>query len=1186
VSASEYDLVIEFLKRRSAGENVSVEDFLAKYPQVDRKHVEPILKKALEWPAADKTDTIRQRLEESGLMDLEELGHNTLVTPWTGGNGKEFEHRYNRRSVLGEGGYGKVYLVEDRMHGSELLALKVIRKVHTTGDLEQRFRNEIRVLRTLNHPAIPMIFNDGKNDEGEIYYTMSYIEGRTLGEIIRDEAPLTPERILNLSLQLLEVLVYAHEKGIVHRDLKPSNIIIVADDDEGGETVKVLDFGIAKVLRHEGLLEQAQTMGTEVPLGTPHYMAPEQVRGQVEDGRTDLYALGIIIYQMCSGRLPFQGKTSMEVLIARLENSPRELTSDEAPKWLRDLVAVFLKRDKEKRPTTREALSAFQTAETGLPRVGRDKRLVGALAAGGVLAVLALGWVLFGRGGGEPDEVVAGAGEGTEEAADDPGHRGADLSGVSPFTSEDEEHERSEEDSTDTVPPEPELEPPLAGSTEPAIDLGGGATIESDDEQADNLGENADDEVGGVGGGSEEPSEDTLSPLENPSAQEGPAETNPDDVEHVEVPPVVEVTPEVRPTVEIVSPDWLRDVSTGGRVHRNTDQVGVLFDVSSGRKWNLWYAELGEERKGDPVVHPNEPASITLPHEGEWHLKLFDGVEYARDDLDRPLFEFIIVYETAKPDGASLIDGLVAGVLASPTPRFSGQARDKEPGQLAAFSFSLAQESGGWTKAATDVGLDASGLFDSRLPLGGGDGKYAVTYVVLDAAGNQGDWTDSFVLDTAPPTFEFAEAFWGPAGPPSSGDASADESAPTGAVQTPPNRQETHAGPQELSTERIARETVAASWTLAGTLHDDHVGELEIDGVRKPLDGDAFFSEEVDLEIGANQFTLVVRDTVENSSAYDLVIRRNPLPLQSVVVEVVDADGRGLFPIRTVEPKDEFGVENLPTSSPEGLEAPTYLRLSLPGRPDLSFAPQGRNITVSQLDNGDYLGVVSAGKDLAEPKIHAVDLDGKEISMCTLNLTIMRAHAPDGYVPAGPDVHDDFWFKTIRHVETDMEFVYVEAGENLDAFYIGKYEVTLSEYGEAGGDYPVVDVSYTDARAFCAAIGGRLPRLEEWVRAARKNDDAYPWGNTWKKNACNAMGDGDGHVEAAPVGTFKVDRSWCGAFDMAGNVREYCFGSESRGRMAGGSWSDRIEDCRAAGNGVRSPMASFTGFRVLVETEE
>jgi formylglycine-generating enzyme required for sulfatase activity/tRNA A-37 threonylcarbamoyl transferase component Bud32 len=310
------------------------------------------------------------------------------------------DRRYRTLRVLGEGGHGKVLLVEDTLQKGQKLALKLLKTQHlASGDLLARFRNEIVVLRALSHPGIPQIYNDGLTESGEFYFTMAYVEGETLATLIRRDAPLAPDRIVRLTRQILEVLDYAHKQGAVHRDLKPGNIFVI-DAGKPTERVKVLDFGIAKLLSHEGVLEHAVTMNTEVAIGTPHYMAPEQVRNQEVDQRTDMYALGIIIYQMCSGRLPFQGTTALELLAARLENPPTPLGAGDAPQWLRDLVMQMLQREREKRPDTKAVREVLERLARDQKRTTRNvKWLAGAVA---VLAVAVFGlWRAF-RGSETP----------------------------------------------------------------------------------------------------------------------------------------------------------------------------------------------------------------------------------------------------------------------------------------------------------------------------------------------------------------------------------------------------------------------------------------------------------------------------------------------------------------------------------------------------------------------------------------------------------------------------------------------------------------------------------------------------------------------------------------------------------------------------------------------------------------
>lgn len=407
------ELVLAFLERRRRHASLTVDEFLAGRTGADAG-LRQLLDEAMTWPAHEVDRRLKERLG-AGAHGIAEPERTAPIPESTQPirDEADFDGRYRIVRAIGEGGFGRVYLVEDELHGSERLALKLILEEHTSPEFEQRFRNEIRVLRALSHEGIPQIFNDGKTKAGELYYTMSFVEGRSLSDVLKKEAPLAPDRIVRLVRQILLVLDYAHGKGVVHRDLKPANIIL----EKAGapeEHVHVLDFGIAKILRQEGILEQAKTMQTQVPLGTPHYMAPEQVRGQKVDGRTDIYALGIIIYQMCSGRLPFSGATVMEILAARLERPPTPLSTDDAPQWLTHLVMRLLEREQEKRPTTEQLRVDLERLAAGQRSLGHGLRWIGAAVA---LIALGLAWMVIAgpsRANGDRDddhEVMTGGSE-------------------------------------------------------------------------------------------------------------------------------------------------------------------------------------------------------------------------------------------------------------------------------------------------------------------------------------------------------------------------------------------------------------------------------------------------------------------------------------------------------------------------------------------------------------------------------------------------------------------------------------------------------------------------------------------------------------------------------------------------------------------------------------------------------
>lgn len=262
-----------------------------------------------------------------------------------------FAGRYVVLERLGSGGFGSVLLVEDVLLPGHRQALKIIRELQPDAELESRFLREIRVLMGLPHPRIPPIHNYGRAPSGELYFAMAFVEGRTLEHVLREEGRLAPPRIFSLLLQMLEVLEFAHRRGVVHRDLKPTNVMLSATD-RGGEHVHVLDFGIAKILRPTEGMDAGLT--GNVVLGTPDYMSPEQVRGNETTPASDMYALGVLLYRMALGRLPFTGGSAHARMIARLETAPQSFDDAECPTWLASTVRKLLVVDVERRPTAGE----------------------------------------------------------------------------------------------------------------------------------------------------------------------------------------------------------------------------------------------------------------------------------------------------------------------------------------------------------------------------------------------------------------------------------------------------------------------------------------------------------------------------------------------------------------------------------------------------------------------------------------------------------------------------------------------------------------------------------------------------------------------------------------------------------------------------------------------------------------
>lgn len=219
--------------------------------------------------------------------------------------------RYQIVNELGKGSMGVVYLAHDP-HIDRKVALKVLRQ-DRLGDetFVQRFLKEAKAIGRLSHPCIVTVYDVGQ-DHGTVYIAMEFLEGIPLHRLMESRT-LNPQEIIRLGIQVAESLDYAQQRGIVHRDIKPSNILV----DANGQT-KITDFGIAHI---EDPASSVQTQAGEI-LGTPAYMSPEQVLGQPVDGRSDLFSLGIILYELSTGRKPFGGENLAAIFHSITQDAP------------------------------------------------------------------------------------------------------------------------------------------------------------------------------------------------------------------------------------------------------------------------------------------------------------------------------------------------------------------------------------------------------------------------------------------------------------------------------------------------------------------------------------------------------------------------------------------------------------------------------------------------------------------------------------------------------------------------------------------------------------------------------------------------------------------------------------------------------------------------------------------------
>ncbi|HEX8724884.1 MAG TPA: serine/threonine-protein kinase [Gemmatimonadaceae bacterium] len=261
--------------------------------------------------------------------------HDSLV-------GQVIADRYLVTGLLGEGGMGRVYAAEHVRMGRRS-ALKVMSpSLATTADAITRFNREAANAAQINHPNVAAIYDFGETPDGLLYIAMEFVEGETLRALIERSGPLPIARAAQITRGVADALHAAHHLGIIHRDLKPDNIMLARQLD-GADWVKVVDFGIAKSVASAGEGRGGQTVTTAgVSLGTPEYMSPEQLAGEKLDPRTDIYSLGLVLFNMLTGQLPYPKLTSKETLVRRLTSAPATL-SDVRPDvtWPAPVQAVL-----------------------------------------------------------------------------------------------------------------------------------------------------------------------------------------------------------------------------------------------------------------------------------------------------------------------------------------------------------------------------------------------------------------------------------------------------------------------------------------------------------------------------------------------------------------------------------------------------------------------------------------------------------------------------------------------------------------------------------------------------------------------------------------------------------------------------------------------------------------------------
>ena len=225
--------------------------------------------------------------------------------------GKRLDGRYEIHELIGVGGMANVYRCTDTIDDREV-AIKILKDEYLNNEeFIRRFKNESKAIAMLSHPNIVKVYDVSFGDRIQ-YIVMEYIDGITLKEYIDRQGIIEWKDALHLITQVLKALQHAHECGIVHRDIKPQNIMLLQDG-----TIKVTDFGIARFSD-----KNTRTM-TEQAIGSVHYIAPEQAKGDVTDGKTDIYSVGVMLYEMTTGKLPFDGDSAVTVALKQLQSTPK-----------------------------------------------------------------------------------------------------------------------------------------------------------------------------------------------------------------------------------------------------------------------------------------------------------------------------------------------------------------------------------------------------------------------------------------------------------------------------------------------------------------------------------------------------------------------------------------------------------------------------------------------------------------------------------------------------------------------------------------------------------------------------------------------------------------------------------------------------------------------------------------------
>ena len=272
--------------------------------------------------------------------------------------------KYNVLSVLGSGGMGIIFKAQD-LEKNQVVAIKTMH-LHVMNPLTvQRFEREGISTAKLSHPSIASIFDFGISASGQPYLVMDYVAGKTLAEVLKESVTLDELQFFDVFPKVCQAMAHAHNRGVLHRDLKPSNIMLTPRTD-GQFDVSILDFGIAK-FTDESDFEASKVTKTGDVIGSPAYMSPEQARGSKLDRRSDIYSLGCVMYEACTGVPPFFAKTTLETVLMHFNDAPPAMSEASMGKQIDPNLQQFVCRLLEKNPDDR--YQTMEAVETDLMRI-------------------------------------------------------------------------------------------------------------------------------------------------------------------------------------------------------------------------------------------------------------------------------------------------------------------------------------------------------------------------------------------------------------------------------------------------------------------------------------------------------------------------------------------------------------------------------------------------------------------------------------------------------------------------------------------------------------------------------------------------------------------------------------------------------------------------------------------------